>query len=273
MIDIQQYIESGAIERYVLGEITEQERAEVECLATTYQEIASELESAAVSLSIMAELGATPPDSKMKEQIWNEISESEADIISLDNSNKSTNGESKSGFGLSSIVAAVFVIIAAGSIFWAVDTNNELSNAEQEIAELNSMNQNIVQDFSELKDIFNQNNNIYSLPNSEVVKLSGIEDKSPESIAYAIWDKASDEVYLDVKSLPKNPEGKQYQLWTISDKGQPISVGVFDSDGRKEIIKLGSADTSVMFAVTLEQAGGVESPTMEEMYVAGKVKS
>ena len=105
------------------------------------------------------------------------------------------------------------------------------------------------------------------------MKLSGLKDKSPESVAYAIWDKENDEVYLDVKALPKNPEGKQYQLWTISDRGQPISVGVFDADGRKEIRKIGSANTSVMFAVTLEKAGGVESPTMEEMYIAGKVKS
>ena len=266
MIDIQQYIESGAIERYVLGEITEQERAEVECLAKTYPQIASEVESAAASLSIMAELGATPPDPKLKDQIWAEIADDEGKIISID--------EAKSGgFSLSTLVAAVFVFVAAGAIFWAVDTNNQLSNAEQEIAELNSMNQNIVQDFTELKDILNQNNEIYSLPNSEVVKLSGLKDKSPESIAYAIWDKENDEVYLDVKALPKNPEGKQYQLWTISEKGQPISVGVFDADGRKEIRKIGSADTSVMFAVTLEKAGGVESPTMEEMYIAGKVKS
>jgi len=87
------------------------------------------------------------------------------------------------------------------------------------------------------------------------------------------WDKESGNVYLDVKKLPKNPDGKQYQLWTISDKGQPISVGVFDQSGQKEIINLGRAETSIMFAVTLEKAGGVESPTMSEMYISGKVKS
>ncbi|MER3328860.1 MAG: anti-sigma factor, partial [Candidatus Kapaibacterium sp.] len=124
-----------------------------------------------------------------------------------------------------------------------------------------------------LKDIVNKNNSIYELPNAQVIKLNGIADKSPKSMAFAVWDKETGDVYLDVKNLPKNPEGKQYQLWTISDKGLPVSVGVFDQAGQKEMLNLGKAETSIMFAVTLEDAGGVESPTMTEMYIAGKVQS
>ena len=170
-------------------------------------------------------------------------------------------------------VAAVLAIIAIGSSYWAFQTNSQLSKAEMEIAELNTANKNIVSDFTTLKDIINKNNSIYELPKAQVIKLEGVAEKSPESMAFAVWDKESGNVYLDVKKLPKNPDGKQYQLWTISDKGQPISVGVFDQSGQKEIINLGRAETSIMFAVTLEKAGGVESPTMSEMYISGKVKS
>lgn len=270
MIDINQYIESGVIEEYALGKLSEQERAEVECLSSTYPEIGQVVEEALISLTLFAELGATKPDPSLKERIWDSIlveTKSE-NIIKIPGPNKT-----KKANTFNYAVAAVLAIIAVGTTFWAFNTNSKLNKAELEIAQLNTANQNIVSDFTTLKDIMNKNNSIYELPNAQVIKLNGIADKSPKSIAFAVWNKETGDVYLDIKNLPKNPTGMQYQLWTISDKGKPISVGVFDQSGQKEMLKLGIAETSVMFAVTLEKAGGVESPTMTEMYVAGKVQS
>lgn len=275
MIDVKQYIESGVIEEYALGNLSAQEIAEVECLSSTYPEIGKELSETLISLTLFAEIGATEPDPKMREQIWEQlkISNETSKVIPFANVDKTTSETAKKPTQKNYAVAAILAIVALATTFWAISTNNELNEAKTEIASLNSTNENIVRDFSEMKDILNTNNEIYSLPNAQVVKLGGIPDKSPESMAYAVWDKESGDVYLDVKNLPKNPEGKQYQLWTISDKGAPISVGVFDQNDQKKMMNLGKAETSVMFAVTLEKAGGVESPTMSEMYIAGKVQS
>ena len=275
MIDVKQYIESGIIEEYALGNLSAQEQSEVECLSSTYPEIGKELNETLISLTLFAEIGATEPDPKMREQIWDQIkiSNETSKVIPFADLDKTNSSSSSKPSQLNYAVAAVLAIVAIVTTFWAINTNNELNEAQTEIASLNSTNENIVRDFSEMKDILNRNNEIYSLPNAQVVKLGGIPDKSPESMAYAVWDKESGDVYLDVKNLPQNPEGKQYQLWTISDKGTPVSVGVFDQTGQKKMMSLGKAETSVMFAVTLEEAGGVESPTMSEMYIAGKVQS
>lgn len=275
MIDVKQYIESGVIEEYTLGKLSDQERAEVECLSTTYPEIGKEVEEALISLTIFAEIGATQPDPSMRERIWSSIlAETKVDnVIKLSDISKAETTATPKSYMITYAVAAVLAIIAVGTTFWGFNTNSQLSKAESEIAQLNTANQNIVSDFTTLKDIINKNNSIYELPKAQVIKLDGIADKSPKSMAYAVWDKETGDVYLDVKNLPKNPEGMQYQLWTISDKGVPVSVGVFDQAGQKEMLNLGKAETSVMFAVTLEKAGGVESPTMSEMYIAGKVQS
>lgn len=275
MIDVKQYIESGVIEEYTLGKLSDQERAEVECLSTTYPEIGKEVEEALISLTIFAEIGATQPDPSMRERIWGSIlAETKVDnVIKLSDISKTETTATPKSYLITYAVAAVLAIIAVGTTFWGFNTNSQLSKAESEIAQLNTANQNIVSDFTTLKDIVNKNNSIYELPKAQVIKLDGIADKSPKSMAYAVWDKETGDVYLDVKNLPKNPEGMQYQLWTISDKGVPVSVGVFDQAGQKEMLNLGKAETSVMFAVTLEKAGGVESPTMSEMYIAGKVQS
>lgn len=275
MIDIKQYIESGVIEEYALGNLSTQETAEVECLSSTYPEIGKELSETLISLSIFAEIGATEPDPKMREQIWEQLNKSnkKSNVIPFSNLDKTTSETTKKPSQINYAVAAVLAFVALAATFWAINTNSKLNEAQTEIASLNSTNENIVRDFSELRDILNRNNEIYSLPNAQVVKLDGIPDKSPQSMAYAVWDKQSGDVYLDIKNLPQNPEGKQYQLWTISDKGEPISVGVFDQKNQMKIMNLGKAKTSVMFAVTLEKTGGVESPTMSEMYIAGKVQS
>jgi len=274
MIDVKQYIESGVIEEYALGNLPNQEKKEVECLSNIYPEIGKALSETLISLTLFSELGATDPDPKMREQIWEEIkiSKDANKVIPLTGSSKTAESDTKSS-QINYAVAAVLALVAFIATFWAINTNNNLNEAQSEITVLNSINENIVRDFSELKDIMNSNNSIYSLPDAQVVKLDGIADKSPESMAYAVWDKKTGDVYLDVKKLPDNPKGKQYQLWTISDKGQPISLGVFDQSEQLKIMKLGKADTSVMFAVTLEKAGGVENPTMTEMYIAGKVQS
>lgn len=278
MIDVKQYIESGIIEEYALGNLPKQEQAELECLSSTYPEIAAELNETMVSLTIFAEIGATTPDPKMREQIWDSLNfgNESANVIQFVKTDKTMTNNTNNTNKLSQwnyAVAAVLAVVAIVTTFLAINTNNELKQAETEIAQLNTTNQNIVSDFSELRDIVNKNNEIYALTNAQIVKLVGIPEKSPKSMAFAIWDKESGDVYLDVKNLPKNPEGMQYQLWTISEKGVPVSVGVFDQNKQKELMNLGKAETSIMFAVTLEKAGGVQSPTMSEMYIAGKVQS
>ena len=50
MIDIRDYIASGVLEAYVLGDISEKERAEVESFATLHPEIKQEKEAIEVAL-------------------------------------------------------------------------------------------------------------------------------------------------------------------------------------------------------------------------------
>ncbi|TNE35205.1 anti-sigma factor [bacterium] len=274
MIDIKAYIESGILEDYALGTISEQEMAEVNCLASTYLEINSEIQKIQLSLGIFAELGAIEPAPEMREKIWNQVkSIGKENTISLANTARASESTNNKKIRLYYSLTAILAIVAFVTTYWAINTNNELTEKQSELADLHVANENISRDFSELREIVENNNKIYEMPNTSIVKLSGMPDKSPKSMAYAVWDKSTGDVYLDVKNLPDNPGGMQYQLWTISDKGVPISVGVFDQNNQKQIMKIGKADTSVMFAVTLEKTGGVQNPTMNEMYIAGKVTS
>ncbi|MEZ4904504.1 MAG: anti-sigma factor [Spirosomataceae bacterium] len=76
------------------------------------------------------------------------------------------------------------------------------------------------------------------------------------------------EVQLNVLSLPTPTSDKQYQLWALVG-GNPVDLGVFDVNTAMQKMKaIPKADA---FAVTLEKKGGSPTPHLEELYVMGKV--
>ncbi|OYW78343.1 MAG: hypothetical protein B7Z27_07670 [Sphingobacteriia bacterium 32-37-4] len=78
----------------------------------------------------------------------------------------------------------------------------------------------------------------------------------------------SKDVYILPNKLPLPANGKQYQLWAIVE-GKPVNAGVIsDCAG---LCKMKNIPSASMFAITLEKLGGSETPTLSEMYVAGKV--
>jgi hypothetical protein len=87
-----------------------------------------------------------------------------------------------------------------------------------------------------------------------------------------IWNQQQQLGFLVFAGLPKNdPVKEQYQLWII-DPGrdeQPIDGGVFDADGKDDLVvpitaKLATVSPKA-FAVTIEQPGGVVVSKQERL--------
>nr|WP_246496457.1 anti-sigma factor [Chitinophaga varians] len=93
----------------------------------------------------------------------------------------------------------------------------------------------------------------------------------PTAVATVFWNQDDKQVYLKVNNLPEPAADKQYQLWAIVD-GKPVDMGVFEMGDTASLLqKMKITGKAQMFAVTLEKKGGAVSPTMEQMYVAGKI--
>ncbi|MBC7451845.1 MAG: anti-sigma factor, partial [Cytophagales bacterium] len=102
------------------------------------------------------------------------------------------------------------------------------------------------------------------------VALKGVP-LSPSSGALVFWNKQSNEVYIDIQSLPDPPAGMQYQLWAL-DNGVPVDAGVFTANNTLSTFqKMKGIKNAQAFAVTLEKEGGVASPTLSAMYVLGTI--
>ncbi len=108
-----------------------------------------------------------------------------------------------------------------------------------------------------------------------VVPLGG-QDASPGSYAKAYWNKTEEKVFIDAKGLPEPPDGFVYQVWSLKlSPLTPTSMGLlenFTTDENK-VFALNNPNESEAFGITLEPAGGSESPTLEQLYTLGVVSS
>lgn len=79
-------------------------------------------------------------------------------------------------------------------------------------------------------------------------------------------------VLLIASNLPPAPAGKTYEMWVIPRGGKPVRAGEFQSqsDGTAIHIRRGSVDVNGTgaVAVTLENEGGADQPTMPIVAVA-----
>ena len=110
---------------------------------------------------------------------------------------------------------------------------------------------------------------VLTAPAMRMVQLNGMGD-TPGATARIYWDPNSREVHMGPATLPTAPQGMQYQLWAIVD-GQPVDAGVMPLvDDGAHLHRMKDVDPAQAFAVTLEKAGGVPSPTLTAMVLMGQ---
>jgi anti-sigma-K factor RskA len=107
---------------------------------------------------------------------------------------------------------------------------------------------------------------------SPTVKMAAMQgtDIAPGAFATVYWDTTSKDVYMMINNLPQPASGKQYQLWALINN-QPVDLGVFEVRQEKLLVKMKNVQNAQAFAVTLEPKGGSASPTLEALYVMGKL--
>ena len=271
----KEYISSGILESYILGQASPEEAGILECVMKNSNEVREAFEEAQKTFEMLATAQAVTPPTDLKSKIWAKIQqkqkvEVEIPVIPIQNNEQKVDvkkevqdikTEKSGGWKNFAIAASVLFLVSIGAnVYWMnsqSEINDQLVKLENESKSKNLAMQNMQQKLD-----------IVANPDMKKVVLAGVE-KHPESKATVLWDTNSKDVYLNVNSLPKAPEGMQYQLWAIAD-GKPVDAGMYseDKDGR---IALSNIPNAQAFAITLEKKGGSDVPTMENMYVMGGV--
>jgi anti-sigma-K factor RskA len=267
-VNVQEYIESGIIESYVMGLASEPERAEFERLCTLHPELLAARKKFEERLEGYASENAVipPPEVKVKvlEAIGKPASRAETSsippkIVTMSNEK----GKAGTPF-MPRLVAAASIILflATGYLYY---------QTKQENKDLADRNDRLNVSLDTTRNILNRiidETKVVSDPNTMVVNMVGTT-VAPKSSANIYWDSASSNVYLVVKNMPKLPNDKQYQLWALIDK-EKVDLGVFDATDDKVILKMKNTKKAQAFAITIEKKGGSSSPTLDSLQSVGK---
>ncbi|RNC86934.1 MAG: anti-sigma factor [Winogradskyella sp.] len=261
-MDVNAYIESGILELYVAGQLSEQENQEIYELTQKHPEILQEVLAIETALSKLSEEVA--PSTVGFDSIKRQIDDT-SKVIEL--KPKTTNWISYTGWAAS-------VILAIG-LFWALNTKNTLQENIQTVTSEKEQLEILIEvarnDLANTKDLLNsiRAKDILAIP------LGGQGDFT-DTFAKVYWNKADNTIYLDAQGLPNAPEGKVWQVWSLTlNPLTPTSLGTiddFNTDDNK-IFAIANDNESQAFGITLEPKGGSEAPTMEQLYTLGVVNA
>ncbi|GAC1374280.1 MAG: hypothetical protein NVS3B25_16200 [Hymenobacter sp.] len=297
MENIQDYIESGILEQYALGELSAAEQAAVEAQAAGHPEIQAELRQVQAALGFYAEAHAIVLPAGMRERVLGHVMaqlaapapglRAEVDALAQAQRHPAAPvrasqpaeaitrplssapvATARSVWALAASVALILSLGGNALLYsrWK-DASHDLVALQGEQARF-ATTTNVVQ--KQLGDL-RQENQVLRSDEFRAVALAGTK-AAPTAHAKVLFNAATHKVYVDVKSLPVLPAGKQYQLWAL-DKGKPVDAGVLTvatatGEGIQHMKDIASAQT---FAMTVEPVGGSANPTLSTMTVVGNI--
>lgn len=265
-MNIEEYISSGILETYALGELSAVERKEVEKNLQLSPALRNELSKIELTMESFLMKAAIKPRADVKRALFEQINERpNGKVVSL------MKEQSQSSISWRYATAAS-VAIALLSSYLAYNYWDKWKKSESNLTELIAQNQRIAQDYNNVNlrlDRIETDLKVTSNPDFIRVVMKGTPN-ALESIASVYWNAQTKEVYLSIQRMKALSKENQYQLWAIID-GKPVDCGVFDF-GLANLVKMKAVVAlPTTFAVTVEPRGGKLSPSLETMQVKGNL--
>ena len=248
--NIQEYLDSGVIEMYVLDQLNDAEREEVEKLATQYPEIREEIVEVEEAMGTYHTLeGLTPPD-----HILSNIMTATAIGTVAAVESKVTTQPKRTLAILWPMAAAVVGLALAGWMYLGKQAAQlEIAVLQKTTADLRA-NEQVIS--GRLQVTEQELNELKGACCAEKLIVKG----GDQPIASIYWNKNAQLAHLKLENLA-DPGNEQYQLWAFVD-GKPVSIGVVDWDAlQKGLVSFEFKNKPEMFAISLEKFGGSPVPT------------
>lgn len=263
-MDIQEYISSGILELYVYGSLSELESREVTRMVNEYPEVKAEVEKIEAALRNLS-AAAAPSDTQPLFAPTFEKILGDRKVVKIDR--RKTNWPAYLGWAAS----LLFLI----GLFVLFNENQQLKESLQALEQRNTQIENEIADARNDAEKTRELLNVLRDKNILEVDLGG-QAIAPEAYATAYWDREENITFIDARELPEPPRGMVYQVWSLKlNPLTPTSLGLLENfeEDENKIFRLENAELSEGFGITLEPAGGSESPTLEKLYVLGTTVS
>lgn len=256
-MDINKYISSGIIEMYVMGLCNAIEKKEIESLRRQYSVLDQAIFQYEIDLEEKMQKDIKLPPVATDDKILQSLGSLTAPVIPI-----KTEKKMSTGFLWSRAVAAASVLLLLVSAYFNYSLYSKTKVQEQA---LNKAMENAKVETLPLAD--------YNVMKDRSITPVAMYGVGIHAICRCtmFWDKKTGKIYIMIHHLPESSSARDYQLWA-NVNGKPVNVGIINDSIRGRFIEMQNVPVdATSFIVTLEKAGGVSIPTIEETYLSGKI--
>ena len=282
MENIKAYIESGILELYVLGDVSPEEKLQVEEMAAKHAAVKAEIDQIEQSLEFYAKEYAIEPNEAVRGKILNGLlvylvddrtftkprKHSDEEVFENETDNVLPLQIRQNNFYKYAFAACLTLLLM--SVYGMVNLYSKLQESTTQLTVMQLDKEKIANQVN----VMDTQLDMYRDTSYRILKLKGMA-KTPHSAMTLAWSPGTKKVVVDMHSmkLPVHDKQHQYQLWAIVG-GKPVNMGVFDmnADTAKSVKEMKLTAAPDAFAVTLEPMGGSINPTIEQMVVMGVAK-
>lgn len=239
---LHNFLQSGLIEKYVLGSTTATENLEVEYYISNYPEVEEEYIKLQDNLEIMSKANAVEAPKFILDSVLEEIKDKP--VIILSNTKQKTPWYS--------IAASIAAFIFAGSALLLFVHNKALVRENQTVVdEIFDLRSDIEKNNDKLDEVMRQFMKLNN-PETEKYVLRGNERaKDLKTVAYInSVDKTS---MIDIVELPQLPEDQNYQIWAeLQDR--MVNLGILNPSNKK-LQSIPYLEDALGLSITIEKKG------------------
>jgi anti-sigma-K factor RskA len=261
-MDTQELINSGDLELYVCGVLDLQRSIEI--TKEIKNNIALQLEIQSIEETYMKLASGLAPSTnelELFDRLQIIIGEKEADASI----------SSKGNYW--AWAAAIALLISSSYLFInnaaLEESNNSLENQMVTVQQEKEILNIEIENTSKINTDYEEA--LSFIKDKHTVKVNLAGQKGFETSYATVFHNPIKEVtYIDVAGLPKAPQSKSYQLWSLTlNPLTPTSLGVVENS--TAILRIENSNASEAFGITLEDYGGAAGPNLEQLYTLGVI--
>lgn len=248
---LHNFLNSGKLEKYLVGDTSIAETMEVEHLIDSYPEIAEAYDKLQTNLEIVAKANAVEAPYGSLVRILDATKESSVVI--------EKRGSRVPWYGIAASIVALFF---AGKTYMLHQENKALlSENDVVVDEIFDLRSDIDKNNIRLETLADQLMKLNN-PDAQKYVLRGNERaKDLETVAYI--NPVEKTSMIDVITLPKLPEEQYYQMWAeFQDK--IIELGVLDATERK-LRPIPYMEDAMALSITIENKNGTMPKGQDEV--------
>ena len=232
-----------------MDQLSPAERAEVESHLLTYPELRNELREIERSLEIFAGSAAMKSPSGVKERL----------LDAIRNDGKGGGGTKGRSNGLWSILSLLFGLglLVFGYLFYQKDQDAQRLTNEIALVRdtCQTRNDELTRELELLRQLTRTTNTI--IPFQATPGFASTD-------LYLHINSVTKRSFIQVRNLPPIAANQSYELWSLRPNQPPAPLNVFDAPA-SGLIEVTYVEGTETYAITIEQRGGVNSPTMANL--------